>query len=161
MTVYDALNGVVMPQEAMDACVLRHWPLRGESIEQSFDLTALFRHSRPGRHDVLVVGRDDTADISLSSSALPLLISRRQAELKLSTAADGLPRLEILDASTNGTCVLRGRSDWQRLRRGEPKQLQDGDLVAFGGGQTVYRHTNVRREARTPPLPLPPVVYTR
>ena len=123
--------------------MLRHCPLRGESLEQSFDLTALFRHSRLDR--VLVVGRDETeADITLSSSALPLLISRRQAELRLSTAGEGLPRVEIVDSSTNGTCVLRGRSDWQRLPRGEPKVLQDGDVVAFGGGQTVYRHTNVR-----------------
>ena len=139
----------------MDTCMLRHCPLRGEHIEQSFDLTALFRES-----GVLVVGRDESeADICLSNSALPLLISRRQAELKLSTA-DGLPRLEILDSSTNGTCVLRGRSDWQRLRRGEPKALQDGDVVAFGGGQTVYRHTNVRYTSpKTIPHPPPPPTH--
>ena len=123
----------------MARCQLQHCgSTESGPTELSVDLTALLQASGPD--NVLVVGRTESeADICLASETLPLLISRRQAKLSLSNG-----QLRVTDTSTNGTHVNTAGSGWTRLPRGQPQALLEGDLLAFGGGRTVYRDSTVR-----------------
>ncbi|DBA95401.1 TPA: hypothetical protein ACH3X3_013276 [Trebouxia sp. C0006] len=78
----------------------------------------------------LVFGRNTDSDIVLNTEALPLLISRKHAEVSVAGQT-----LCIIDAgSTNGTYVNE-----QRLRSAESRHLTNGDAISFGGPKLILR----------------------
>ena len=78
----------------------------------------------------LVFGRNTDSDIVLNTEALPLLISRKHAEVSVAGQT-----LCIVDAgSTNGTYVNE-----QRLRSAESRHLTNGDAISFGGPKLILR----------------------
>ncbi len=78
----------------------------------------------------LVFGRNTDSDIVLHAEALPLLISRKHAEVSVAGQT-----LCIIDAgSTNGTYVNE-----QRLRSAESRHLTNGDAISFGGPKLILR----------------------
>jgi pSer/pThr/pTyr-binding forkhead associated (FHA) protein len=78
----------------------------------------------------LVFGRNTDSDTVLHADALPLLISRKHAEVSVAGQT-----LCIIDAgSTNGTYVNE-----QRLRPAESKHLTNGDVISFGGPKLILR----------------------
>ena len=78
----------------------------------------------------LVFGRNTDSDIVLHAEALPLLISRKHAEVSVVGQT-----LCIVDAgSTNGTYVNE-----ERLRSAESRHLTNGDAISFGGPKLIFR----------------------
>lgn len=103
------------------------------ALNPSADCEHEYRLDAVAVNGVVHVGRGAGSGIRLDSEALPLLISRRHATLVLSAGHVSVSDL----GSTNGTFICRSGGSFRQLPSGTHAQLQPGDVVAFGGSNSV------------------------
>lgn len=96
----------------------------------SFNLLAL-----SGSAGALLVGRDSDAGIRMEAAEVPLLLSRKHAEFRISPQT-GKVLLTDLN-STNGTYAARPGQQLQKLQPHAPWDVQEGDMLGFGGPDHV------------------------
>ncbi|GIL47153.1 hypothetical protein Vafri_4042 [Volvox africanus] len=80
------------------------------------------------------VGRESDSTIRLDCPEVPFLLSRKHA--RICVQPDGSLVLRDLN-STNGTYVSRDGEFLRRLRPDETWELKRGDLIGFGGPETI------------------------
>ncbi|KXZ47478.1 hypothetical protein GPECTOR_35g916 [Gonium pectorale] len=83
---------------------------------------------------VVNIGRESDSTIRLDCPEVPFLLSRKHA--KISVQPEGGLVLRDLN-STNGTYVARDGEFLRRLRPDEYWELRRGDLIGFGGPETI------------------------
>ena len=88
---------------------------------------------------VVSVGRDPSSIINLSSQSFPTLVSRKHCSFEVQP--DGHVHL-INNSSTNGTYLARNGNAMQKLGDGTTLELLDGDILGFGGLETMDNAKN-------------------
>ncbi|GLC45088.1 hypothetical protein PLESTM_001685300 [Pleodorina starrii] len=83
---------------------------------------------------VVSVGRESDSTIRLDCPEVPFLLSRKHA--RICVQPDGNLVLRDLN-STNGTYISRDGEFLRRLRPDESWELKRGDLIGFGGPETI------------------------
>lgn len=123
----------MVSRNTMQTCRLQQRSTPGVAQEATHDLLCLFQKTPAPQ---LTVGRDETSsDITLTSNVIPLLISRKHAHIAFCQRTGVL---SICDTSSNGTFV-----NYQRLTREVEEPLREGDIISFGGGESVWHGVQV------------------
>ncbi|KAG2453691.1 hypothetical protein HYH02_001903 [Chlamydomonas schloesseri] len=89
---------------------------------------------------VVSVGRESDSTIRLDCPEVPFLLSRKHA--KICVNPDGSLILKDIN-STNGTYIAREGEFLRRLRSDESWELRRGDLIGFGGPETIVARSDV------------------